>query len=109
MSQAGKKSEAKGGSCGCCSCAGASVAGGGGLDELDEDAAGVLGVDEVDAAVGGAALRLVVEESQPALAQGLAHGVDVLDAVGDLLDAGSGAVEELRDGRLGGERREQLD
>ncbi len=32
-----------------------------------------------------------------------------LDPVGDLLDAGAGAVEELRDRGVGGERREQLD
>ena len=52
---------------------------------------------------------VVVEQAQAALAQRRAHGVDVGDAVGELLDAGAAAVEELRDRRLGGERREQLD
>ena len=58
---------------------------GGGLDELDQDAAGVLGVHEVDPAVGGAALGGVVQKSQPPVAQGRAHRLDVLHPEGQLL------------------------
>src|SRR5699024_12205140 len=50
------------------------------LHELDEDAAGVLGVDEVHPRAARAAPRLLVQEAQAALAQRRAHGVDVLDA-----------------------------
>ena len=39
------------------------------LDQLDEHAAGVLGVDEVDPGAGGAAAGLVVQQPQAALAQ----------------------------------------
>jgi hypothetical protein len=80
----------------------------GGLDQLDQHAPGVLGVDEVDPAAGGAALRRVVEQPHAPLAQGGADGLDVRHPVGHLLDARPAAVEELRDGRLRGERRQQL-
>ena len=63
-----------------------SVCGGGRLDELDQHAAGVLGVDEVDPAVGRAALRGVVQQPEAALAQDRADLVDVGDAVGELLE-----------------------
>ena len=58
------------------------------LDELDQHATGVLGMDEVDPGVGGAAFGLGVEEPQPAVAQDLADLIDIADPVGHLLDAG---------------------
>src|SRR6478735_307870 len=80
----------------------------GGLHELDEHPARVLGVDEVDPAPRGASAGGVVEQSQAAFAEHGAGLLDVLDAVGDLLDAGATAVEELRDRRLRCERGEEL-
>ena len=61
-----------------------------GLDQLDEDAAGVLGVDEVDPAVRRAATRGVVQEPQAALAQDRRDLLDVGDPVGELLHARTG-------------------
>ena len=58
-----------------------------GCDQLDEHAAGVLGVDEVDPAVGRAALGDVVEQPQAALAQRGADRLDVVDPEGQLLQA----------------------
>jgi hypothetical protein len=66
-------------------------------------------VDEVDQAAGGATARRVVQQPQAALAQRSARALDVLDRVGELLDTRAIAIEELRDRRLGGQRREQLD
>src|SRR5690242_20682246 len=60
-----------------------------GLDQLDQDAPCVLRVDEVHPAVRRAPLRGVVEQAHAALAQRLGDGVDVRDAVGELLDAGA--------------------
>src|SRR5688500_11705952 len=51
-----------------------------GLDELDQHAARVLGVDEVDAAVGRAAARGVVQEAQAARPQHVGDVLDVVDA-----------------------------
>src|SRR5690606_8576172 len=59
------------------------------LDQLHEDAARVLGVDEVHAGAGGAVLRDFVEQADATLAQGGADLVDVVDPVGHLLDAGA--------------------
>src|SRR6478736_514012 len=80
----------------------------GGLHELDEHPAGVLGVDEVDLASRGASAGGVVEQPQSALAEHGAGLLDVLHAVRDLLDARATAVEELRDRRLRGDRGEEL-
>src|SRR5690242_1588720 len=52
------------------------------LDELDEHAAGVLGVHEVDPALGGAAARGVVEQADAALLQDRGDLLDVGDPVG---------------------------
>src|SRR5690606_36333516 len=79
------------------------------LHQLHQDTAGVLRVHEVDARVGRAALGGVVEQTYAALAQDGAHGVDVGDPVGELLQARAGAGEELGDGRLVVEGSEQLD
>jgi hypothetical protein len=66
-------------------------------------------VDEVDPAVRRAPLRDVVEQAQPALAEGGAHRLHVGDPEGELLQAGAVAPDELGDGGLGGQRRQQLD
>jgi hypothetical protein len=66
-------------------------------------------VHEVDQRPGRAALRHVVQQADAALAQDGGHGLDVGDPVGQLLQAGAAAVEELRDGRLRSEGRQQLD
>src|SRR5687767_2600005 len=80
-----------------------------GFDELDQNPAGVLGVDEVDPAVGRASLRGVVEETHATLAQRRRDGVDVTDPVRELLDALTVAVEELRDRGVVAEWRKKLD
>src|SRR4051794_10909507 len=58
----------------------------GGLDQLDEHATGVLGVDEVDPAVRRAASGGVVQESHAALAQDRGDLLDVADPEGQLLE-----------------------
>jgi hypothetical protein len=80
-----------------------------GLDEFDEHATGVLRVHEVDPAVRRPSLGDVVEQPQAALAQGGTDRLDVVHPEGQLLQAGTGAADELGDRRLGGERREKLD
>src|SRR5690242_14465580 len=68
-----------------------------GLDELDEDATGVLGVDEVDPAVVGPPAWSVVQHPHPLLLARL-HGVfDARHPVRHLLHARSLGVEEPRD------------
>src|SRR6266536_2300641 len=62
------------------------------LHELDQHAARVLGMDEVDAAAGRAALRLVVEQPQALRPQRRAGLVDVVDGVRELLDARPAAL-----------------
>ena len=52
---------------------------GGRFDQLDQDAAGVLGVDEVDPGVCRAAPGRVVDQPDALLAQLLAEGVEVAD------------------------------
>src|SRR4051794_32202769 len=79
------------------------------LDELDQHAAGVLGVHEVDPAVGRAPLGGVVEQAQAALAQRGADRLDVVHPEGQLLQARAGAVDEPGDRRLRRERGQQLD
>jgi len=63
---------------------------------------------EVDEGAGGAATRRVVEHSDARCRELLGGRDDVIDAVGDLLDARTGPVKELGDRRIGGERSEQL-
>ena len=79
------------------------------LHELDEYAAGVLRVDEVDAAAGRPVLGGVVEQAHAALTQRRRDGVDVGDPVRELLDALAVAREELGDRRFVAQRSEQLD
>ena len=69
-----------------------------GLDQLHEDAAAILRVGEVDARARCAGLGNVVEHAHPGCAQSLGGDLDVVHAVGDLLDARTAALEELRKG-----------
>ena len=85
-----------------------SVSGVGRLHQLHEDPAGVLGVDEVNAAATGTDLGGVVEQTQTTLAQRGTDRVDVLNSVGQLLNALTVLVEELRDVRFGRQRGEEL-
>src|SRR5262245_33896950 len=59
----------------------------GGLDQLDQYAARVFGMDEVDPGAGGAEPRFVVEQPEPARAQVGAGRVEIRNGVRELLDA----------------------
>src|SRR5687767_2889381 len=83
--------------------------GAGRLDQLDQDAPGVLGVDEVDPAAGRAAPGDVVEQPEAALAQRGADRLDIGHPEGELLQPCPGPPDELGDRGLGGQRGEQLD
>src|SRR3954454_22928230 len=67
------------------------------LDELDENATGVLRVDEVDPAVRRTSARLVVEQADTALPEYGRDTFDVGDPVRQLLEAGAVPFQELRD------------
>src|SRR3954447_18616322 len=82
---------------------------GSGLHDLGEDAAGGGGVQERDARAADAGARLLVDEPQPGSLQALELGVDVGRLVGDVVQAGALLGQELADGRVLAERREQLD
>ena len=58
-------------------------------------------MDEVDLAAGRAGLGHVVEQAHALAPQVLADLLDVVDAVGHLLDAGAAPVEELADRESG--------
>ncbi len=81
-----------------------------GFDQFHQDAAGVLRVDEVDARVGRTASggSVVQQPNPPAVAKLGGDGVDVGDPVGELLESGAASVDELGDGRILVQRREQL-
>lgn len=79
-----------------------------GFDQFHQDAVSVLRVDEVDARVGRTASGSVVQQPNPAVAKLGGDGVDVGDPVGELLEAGAASVDELGDGRVLVQRREQL-
>ena len=81
------------------------------LGELDEDAAARLRVHEVDAVAAGADLRLVVEQTDAALTQGRAHGVDVVDAPSHVVQARTTVVllEPLGGGGGLADRTDHLD
>ena len=78
-------------------------------DEFDENATGILRMEDGDARVRGAASRCVVQKSDTLFAQVSGDRIEVGDPVGELLQAGSGAVDELRDRRVLVQRCEQLD
>src|ERR1700754_2631807 len=67
------------------------------LDELDPHAAAILGMDEVDPGIRGAAPGGVVDQPDALLTQPLAQCVEITDAVSKLLQAGTALIEELRD------------
>ena len=73
----------------------------GGFHQLQEDTAGILRVDEVDAGIGGSPLGLREQQPEAALTQDGAHVIQVVHAVGELLDAGAAVAvqpfRELRD------------
>ena len=81
----------------------------GGLDELDEDAAGVLGVHEVDPGVGRTPTWLVEEQPHALGPQVGARRVDVVHGPRHLLEPGTSTVEECRDGRRRRQRGQQLE
>ena len=71
----------------------------GGFHQLQEDTAGILRVDEVDAGIGGSPLGLREQQPEAALTQDGTHVIQVVHAVGELLDAGAAvAVQPFRDG-----------
>src|SRR5690606_28019762 len=78
------------------------------LDEFDEDSAGVLRMQEVDARIGGAPARSLVQQAHAALTQEVGDRVEVGHPVGELLHTRSVAIEELRDRGVLVQRREQL-
>src|SRR5215468_10130661 len=86
-----------------------STGGVGGLHEFDQDPAGVLGVDEIDPRVRSSPSWLVVKQPQTLRPKAGGLGFDVVDRVGDLLDAGSALVEKASDSRLGRDRRQELE
>lgn len=79
------------------------------LHQFDEHSTGVLGVGEVDQGSGGAHFRFVVEQADPGRPKVLAHGVDVGDRVGHLLDSRSVAIKEAADWGVARQRRQKLD
>ena len=80
----------------------------GGLHELDQHPAAVLGVAEVDQRAPSAHRGVLVQHADARLAQIGRGSLDVVDAEGHLLDPRAGAIEELGDGRLGGQGRQEL-
>ena len=78
------------------------------LNKLDEDAAAVLGVAEVDQGAAGAHFGPLVQHPHAGLAQIRGGSFDVVDPKSHLLNAGARSVKEFRDGRLGGERCQKL-
>jgi hypothetical protein len=68
------------------------------LDQLDENPAGILGVDEVDKCTCRSAPGLVVQNANSTLPQGLSYRLNVLNAVGHLLQARAVVGEELANG-----------
>src|SRR4051794_10853909 len=80
-----------------------------GLDELGQNAAGALGVQERDLRAPDAGARRLVDEPQAGLAGGVQRGLDVRHLVGDVMQPGAPRGQEAPHGRLLGQRREQLD
>ena len=74
------------------------------FDDLGEDPAGRAGVKEGDAAVADADPRLAVDQLDAGGGEARQGGVDVVDRVGDVVQAGAGAGEEFADRGVGAER-----
>ena len=64
------------------------LAGWGGLDQFDENSAAILWMGEVHERAGRATPRCVVEHADACSGELLGGGNDVIDPVGDLLNAG---------------------
>lgn len=79
------------------------------LSDLEQDAAGILRVNEVDACATGADLRGVVKQANALGAQVLRQRVHVVGAQAHLLQAWALLVDELSDGGLLIQRSQQLD
>src|SRR3954467_15537169 len=78
-----------------------------GLHDLGEDAAGGGRVQERDARAADAGPRLLVDQAQARGAQPLELGIDVGRLVGDVVEPRTLLGQELPDGRVLAERREQ--
>ena len=79
------------------------------LHQLDQDAAGVLRVDEVDPRATRARVRGIIEQTQAAGLENAAGRLDVGDPVRELLQPRPRAVQEPGDRRRVAERGQQLD
>lgn len=60
---------------------------------------------EVNPRSSGAPFRSFIEQTHSTLAEFRARRIDIGHRIGDLLDAGTVAVEELADGRIRPQRR----
>src|ERR1700760_38942 len=79
------------------------------FDDLSEHTGGRPGVHERDARAADAGARLLVDQREPGPFERFERAVDVVDLVGDMVQARAVLREELADGRVRAERREQLD
>src|SRR3954462_5052273 len=79
------------------------------LDELGQDAAGALGVQERDLRAPDAGARRLVDAPQAGLAGGVQRALDARHPGGDVMQAGAPRGQEAPHGRVLGQRREQLD
>src|SRR5438876_1778314 len=79
------------------------------LDELGQDASRSRWMQECHEAPSDSPPRLIVDRPQAALFAELKRSGDVLATVRGVVDAGSPLCDEPADGRVLGERREQLD
>jgi hypothetical protein len=80
-----------------------------GLDELCQDAAGRRRVQEGDTAAADPPARLLVDQSQAAVTAEGECARDVVAAVGGVVKAGAALAQELSDGGVLAQRREELD
>jgi len=80
-----------------------------GLDQLGEDAAGRLRVQESHAAAADADPRPLVDQLESRASRGLERRLDVIRAISHVVEAGSAPREELPDGRVRCERPQELD
>src|SRR5690606_7685646 len=80
-----------------------------GFDDLGQHAVGGARVQEGDAAAADAGPRLGVDQLDTARLELVQAAVDVLNPVGDVVQAGSLAGEELADRGALGERAQELD
>lgn len=79
------------------------------LDELDQHAAGAARVDERYAVALGARARGVVDQVEATAREVGEGGLDVVDAVGDVVETGAAPGEESCHRVIGGERLDELD